>query len=347
LEDQIRTVNIHKFLLLSEGIPVVDVRSPAEHEKGCIPGSVNIALFSNSQRQDVGTVFKKAGNREAILRGLDHVGPSMAGLLRQAIELAGPGEKLLVHCWRGGMRSSSMAWLFSLAGIECYLLEGGYRAYRNHVLDSIGRLKNVIVLGGLTGSGKTDTLKVLADRGEQVIDLEGLANHRGSAFGAIGMPVQPSSEQFANLLYHQIAGLDPEKRVFIEDESHNIGSVFMPDVLYSIIRNSWLIALMSDADNRIPRLMKEYGVMPGESLVDSISRIRKRLGGQNADQAIKSIKTGHIEDAIRIVLAYYDKTYRFGLSKRDSNTVFELETDSRDENILADKVLELANKIRG
>ena len=345
MENKVRTVDIHEFLLLSEEIPVVDVRTPAEHSKGSIPGSINIPLFSNIQREDVGTVYKKSGNREAVLRGLDHVGPSMSGFLKQGIELAGEKGKLLVHCWRGGMRSASMAWLFSLGGIDCYLLEGGYKAYRRHVLDSIRQLKNVIVLGGLTGSGKTDTLKVLAGRGEQVIDLEGLANHRGSAFGAIGMPAQPGSEHFANMLYGEIAKLDQDRRVFLEDESQNIGSVFMPEELYKIIRNSKVIALMCDAGNRLPRLMKEYGIMPEEKLVDSISRIRKRLGGQNADEAIRAVQTGHVEDAIKIVLAYYDKTYLYGLGKREKSMVFELEIDSRNENLVADKVIELANRI--
>ena len=338
-------IDIARFLDLSTDITIVDVRTPAEHKKGYIPGSVNIPLFSDNQRAAVGTIYKRKGNTEAILKGLDYVGPEMSALLKKGLKLAGEPRKLLVHCWRGGMRSASMAWLFSLGGIECYVLEGGYKSYRTNILAKISELKNIIVVGGLTGSGKTEILNNLRISGEQVIDLEKLANHRGSAFGAIGMPTQPTSEQFSNLLYEELRNLDYSRRIFLEDESLNIGSVFIPEELYSIIRNSPVIAVMCDAENRMPRLLKDYGTMPEESLKESINRIRKRLGGKNADDALKAIESGNIAEAIRIILAYYDKSYWFGLQKRGKEKVIMIDIDSQDIVSTTNKVIEIAKTL--
>jgi len=327
--DNFRKISVEEILTLSLEHPLIDVRTPAEHEKGAIPGSVNIPIFSNPQRAEVGTLYKQKGGLEAICRGLDFVGPEMSALLRKGVELAGENGRLLVHCWRGGMRSASMAWLFSLAGIECSLLEGGYKQYRAYILEKLANARNIIVLGGLTGSGKTEILNVLADKGEQVIDLEGLAKHRGSAFGAIGMPPQPTSEQFANLLFNELSALDQDRRIFVEDESLNIGSVFMPEEFYSIIRNTKVIAVMCDADNRMPRLLDEYGRMPLDKLRSSIGRIRKRLGNENTDNALTAIDNDNMQEAIKIVLAYYDKSYKFGLSKRNPESITKIDIDSR------------------
>jgi len=162
-----------------------------------------------------------------------------------------------------------------------------------------------------------------------VIDLEGLAKHRGSAFGAIGMPPQPTSEQFANLLFNELSALDQDRRIFVEDESLNIGSVFMPEEFYSIIRNTKVIAVMCDADNRMPRLLDEYGRMPLDKLRSSIGRIRKRLGNENTDNALTAIDNDNMQEAIKIVLAYYDKSYKFGLSKRNPESITKIDIDSR------------------
>ncbi len=333
-------------MALSVKYPIVDVRTPAEHEKGAIPGSVNIPIFDNQQRAEVGTIYKQRGQLDAIYRGLDFVGPVMADVLRKGLEVAGAQKELLVHCWRGGMRSASMVWLFSLAGIKCSLLEGGYKAYRAYILERLASAGNVVVLGGLTGSGKTEILKALSEIGEQVIDLEGLANHRGSAFGAIGMPPQPTSEQFANILFREFSELDPERRIFVEDESLNIGSVFMPGEFYSVIRNSRVIAIMCDSENRMPRLLEEYGRMPTEQLKNSIGRIRKRLGGENTDNALSAIENDNMQEAIKIVLAYYDKSYSFGLSKRDPESVTKINVDSRKVKETAKSVIEQADKLK-
>ncbi|MDZ7738192.1 MAG: tRNA 2-selenouridine(34) synthase MnmH [Bacteroidales bacterium] len=275
-----------EFLELAESIPLVDVRSPSEFHKGHIPNAFNIPLFSDQERAVVGTVYKKENQLSAIMKGLDIVGPKMSGLLQKGIKKAGKGKKLLVHCWRGGSRSESMAWLFGNAGIDCVLLEGGYKAYRNYILDQLASPRKMIILGGLTGSGKTDILAELSEMGEQVVDLEGLACHKGSAFGALGQEPQPGSEHFANLLYDVLRKQDPGKRVFVEDESHNIGTVSIPDGFFRLMREAAVIALMPDIRMRMPRLKEEYGVFSASQLTDAVLRISKKLGGDNTKAAL-------------------------------------------------------------
>jgi len=219
------------FLALAKETPVIDVRSPSEFVAGHIPGALNIPLFDDAERAAVGTLYKNEGRIPAILEGLRLSGPAMEGKLRAALSVAREG-KLLVHCWRGGMRSEAMAWLFAQGGIATEILEGGYKSYRNYILENLGSRRKMIVLGGMTGSSKTHILRYLKRLGEQVIDLEGLANHKGSAFGSLGQLPQPTTEHFANLLFHEWKELDDRRPLWVEDESRNIGSVFMPENFY-------------------------------------------------------------------------------------------------------------------
>ncbi|MCD4769623.1 MAG: hypothetical protein K8R35_05595 [Bacteroidales bacterium] len=212
-------------------------------------------------------------------------------------------------------------------------------------MNFIGSEREIIILGGLTGSGKTDILKELRKRGEQIIDLEGIANHRGSAFGAIGLPPQPSSEHFANLLYDEMVKTDPGQRLFLEDESLNIGSVFMPEEIYAKIRESKVIAVMSSVKARLPRLLEEYGTMPPEQLSESVKKIRKRLGGEKTVEALEAITGGNMERAIEIVLEYYDRSYRYGLGKRDESKVFIIESETGNAEQNAGLVIQMADKL--
>jgi len=281
----------------------------------------------------------------AIVKGLDIAGPKMSGLLKEGTRLAGKRKNLLVYCWRGGKRSESMAWLFGNAGIGCRILECGYKAYRTHILTELSKSRKMIMLGGLTGSGKTDILTILAEKGEQVIDLEKIACHKGSAFGALGQQEQPGSEHFANLLYDKLRQQDPAKRMFLEDESHNIGSVNIPEGFFRLMRQARVIALMPGIKDRMPRLKKEYGAFSAAQLADSVSKISKKLGGYNTGRVIESIYEGDLEPAIEIVLKYYDRAYRYGLSQRPAEQVVFVESPAADPAVNAGKVLMAAQKI--
>ncbi len=334
----------HRFLDLSVSLPVVDVRSPGEFSYGHIPGAVNIPLFNDSQRAEVGTIYKKEGNLKAVMRGIDLAAPEMSDKLRSAIALA-PEKSILTYCWRGGMRSEAMAWLFSMGGLTPLVLEGGYKAYRNHILTELGRKRNFIILGGLTGSGKTHILKYIMSYGVQVTDLEGLASHKGSAFGALGQGPQPSSEHFANLLYSDLNGKKEEDPIWLEDESRNIGTVFMPDNFYSMMQSAPVIALMMSIETRIPRLLREYASFPPEQTIASVMKISKRLGGDRTTEALDAIRNGDFATAIRIALAYYDKSYNYALSKPQDRQVIYVETDTDDVAVNAAKVLEVVKSL--
>jgi tRNA 2-selenouridine synthase len=334
------STGIEEFLELARSIPVIDVRSPAEHAAGHIPGAVNIPLFSNEERAIVGTRYKKEGRLNAIMEGIRLTGPAMHLKLENAVAHS-QGNRLLVHCWRGGMRSEAMAWLFSMAGIGTNVLEGGYKAYRNHILEKLTEPRKMIILGGMTGSGKTRILRRLKQQGENVIDLERLANHKGSAFGSLGEPPQPSTEQFANDIFTIWSALD-QRPVWLEDESRNIGTVFLPEGFYANMQGSPTIVLKMDVATRLPGLIDEYSGFSPEMLRQSVAKISRRLGGDNTTDAMKAIDRGDIAKAIEISLRYYDKTYLHSISRKEKSKIIYIETDTDDIEVNAAKVLDAA-----
>lgn len=334
-------IDIVRFLELSEKFPVIDVRSPSEYTTGHIPGAINIPLFNDEERKAVGIKYKNAGRIKAIVKGLELAGPSMHGKLSEAVKIAKNGT-LLLHCWRGGMRSEAMAWLFSLADIHTEVLEGGYKSYRNYVLSSISEKRKMIILGGMTGSGKTRILKYIKNLNHQVIGLEELACHKGSAFGSLGQPPQPTSEHFANLLFSEWNRLDPNLPVWLEDESRNIGNVFMPDDFYNNMLEAPAVVLIMDIKTRLPRLTEEYAAYPPNLIKESILKIRKRLGGDNTADALKAVDEGRFSEAVEIALKYYDKAYMFSLGRRPSKKIVYVQTDTDDISVNAEKVIEAA-----
>jgi len=338
-------ISAESFLQLSRINPVCDVRSPSEFASGHIPGAVNIPIFSDKERETVGIKYKEEGSLAAIKTGLDLVGPQMSLKLSGALDLA-RDKQILVHCWRGGMRSEAMAWLFSLAGLNVSVLDGGYKAYRHFILEELSKKRKTIVLGGLTGSSKTHILNHLKLKGQQVIDMEGLANHKGSAFGALGQSAQPTTEYFANILYDAWSKADPDMPVWLEDESRNIGTVFIPEEFYIKMQKSHAIILMMNVKTRLPRLMREYTRFPKEALVASVLKISKRLGGDNTREAIASIESGDFAKAIEITLTYYDKAYLFGLNRKSSENIIYVETETDDIEENADRILEASKKIK-
>jgi tRNA 2-selenouridine synthase len=341
MPDKIRRVGADEFLRLAESIPVIDVRSPGEYDQGKIPGAINIPLFNDRQRAMVGAIYTHQGKAEAATAGIGMIAPLLSDKMKLALTTACDRE-ILVYCWRGGMRSESMAWLFSVADLRPIVLEGGYKAYRNLVLSDLSKNRKLLILGGLTGSGKTTILQELEMLGEQVTDLEGIACHKGSAFGALGQKEQHSSEHFSNLLYSDLKGKDPEKRTWLEDESKNIGTVFMPDMFFMNMREAPIIALMMPVDVRLPRLVEEYAKFPAGELLRSIEKISRRLGGDRAHAAAEAVMCRDFESAIRIVLEYYDNAYRYGLSKRDKKKVIVIETNTEDIKTNTSKILDAA-----
>jgi len=340
------SIDVEQLLELRSQLPVIDVRSPAEYERGHIPGAVSLPLFDNEERAGVGTTYHKKGKIEAVKEGLRIVGPKMVDLVESALQYAGNGE-LVLYCWRGGMRSESMAWLFERAGIMCHLLKGGYKRYRSYGRRMLNQPARLFILGGYTGSGKTDILKALSRHGQQILDLEGLARHKGSAFGALGQHDQHPNEHFENLLFGQWLRLDRKAPIWIEDESKMIGKNVIPDELFHRMRSSPVIKVDMDRSLRVERLVREYARFDKQKLFEAVRRISKRLGGEKTREAMKAIDEGDFHTAVDITLGYYDKAYEHGLSKRHEATLYPLKVrqDAPADN--AAKALEKAHEILG
>lgn len=311
----VQRLEIGEFLEKAQHTAILDVRTPAEFRQGRIPGACNLPLFSDEERAEIGTLYKQVSRESAFMRGLDLVGPRMSAMVRQAEALA-PERSALVHCWRGGQRSESVGWLLDTAGFDIGVLEGGYKAYRNHALRFLECVPfRLLVLGGPTGSGKTELLHLMKEQGAQVVDLEKLANHKGSAFGSLGEEDQPSSEHFENLLFEAFSKLDPERPVWIEHESRGIGRVFLPDPFWRKMMDDPLILVDPGREARLDHAMHIYGHFDPPTLKSCFARIQNRMGGQNVKAAMEAIDAGDIRAAADIALAYYDKTYSHHLEK--------------------------------
>jgi tRNA 2-selenouridine synthase len=341
----IEKIDIETFLTLSKQLPVFDVRSPSEFAHAHIPNAISLPLFSDEERKIVGTTYKQKSKQLAIKAGLDFFGVKMKAMVEQVEnhfkknrQTTEP-QSLIVHCWRGGMRSAGVAWLLDLYGFKVYTLIGGYKTFRKWSLAQFEKKYPLKVIGGYTGSGKTVILTGLKKRKIPVIDLEGLAGHRGSAFGNIGMNKQPSQEQFENMLalelYH-LSVIYPDNNIWIEDESQRIGDVNIPLNFWHQMRNTSLYFLDIPFEERLINIVNLYGKLDKMKMINAIIRIKKRLGGLDAKDAVNAFMEDRIEDCFRILLKYYDRWYIKGMETREhlKDKMIRISCESiSDENI--------------
>jgi tRNA 2-selenouridine synthase len=341
----VQKITIDQFLELAKQFPILDARSPGEYNHAHIPGAFSLPLFTDEERKIVGTAYKQESREKAIKIGLDYFGVKMRKMVeevegivatiakeRRKMNLPVPpsGGGLLVHCWRGGMRSAGVAWLLDLYGFKVFTLVGGYKTYRQWARLQFEKKYNFTILGGYTGSGKTLVLNELKRIGKPIIDLEGLANHKGSAFGAFGEQPQPSQEMFENLLAEALSSItnnSPKESetsgnltepIYIEDESQRIGLLNLPTELWNTMRNSPLSFLEIPFEERLNYLTEEYGKFEKEKLVNAIIRIQKRLGGLETKTSINYLLENNHKECFRILLTYYDKWYLKGLLNREN-----------------------------
>ncbi len=312
-------LSVTEFLDRAADALVLDVRSPGEYNHAHIPGAFSLPLFDDEERKVVGTTYKQVSREEAIKIGLDYFGPKM----RQMVEIvetklkASGTKNVFVHCWRGGMRSGAVAWLLDLYGFEVFLLDGGYKAYRNWVLNELASDQPLQLIGGYTGSGKTYVLKELERQGHAIIDLEGIANHRGSAFGALDREGQPSAEMFENTVALQLHRLKKTADViWVEDESQRIGDINMPIVFWNLMREKPIYFLEVPFEERLDHLVSEYGHYKREAIINAIIRIQKRLGGLETKTAINALLENDLRGCFEVLLKYYDKHYEKALRNR-------------------------------
>lgn len=322
LPEKILITDPQQLLALRDTL-LLDVRSPKEYQHAHIPGSINIPLLNDEERHIVGLTYKEQGSNKAVEKGFELVGGKFADYIREARSIARKRE-IVVYCWRGGMRSNIMAWVFNLAGMPVKLLEGGYKNYRKSVLDSLNQPREWTVISGKTGTGKTSILTELQARGENVLDLEQLAHHKGSTFGGLGQAAQPSIEQFENLIAQTLAGL-PKGVIWVEDESRWIGGVKIPDTIYLGMRTCRTLAVSRSMEIRKSRILKEYGIFSKEQLAERTTLLKKRLGGDRLKLALEHLEAGDLSGWLDVLMPYYDKMYEYGLSLRDQKLVQHIE----------------------
>lgn len=321
----IKRISISEFISIASDFPIFDVRSPGEFEHAHIPGAYSLPLFTNEERAIVGTAYKQKGKQPAIKIGLDFFGTKMNAIISNVEEVLQKNypaqKKIIVHCWRGGMRSAGVAWLLDLYGFEVYTIVGGYKAYRTWAIELFNQDFSFQILGGYTGSGKTYVLQELEKLQQPVIDLEAIANHKGSAFGGIGLEPQPSQEMFENKLalkLHQTTVCFPEAPIWIEDESQRIGSLNIPNAIWKNARTQPVIFIEIPFSERLKHIVSDYGNLDVHSLISAVERIQKRFGPNETKITVQFLKDGDVENAFRILLNYYDKMYEKSLFNREN-----------------------------
>ncbi len=343
-------LDIEKFLEEGKKSIIIDVRTPAEFEQGHIPGAYNIPLFTNEERAIVGTLYKKTGRQEAIKKGLEIFGPRMLWFIEKLEKITTGSDirqsddpvfinTVYVHCWRGGMRSGSVAWLFEIYGYEVFTLKKGYKSFRNLVLDEFKKERKIKIIGGKTGSAKTLVLPELKKKGLQVIDLEKLAHHKGSSFGSIGESPQPTQEHFENKLAMKLRNSDKNEDLFLEDESKLIGQRIIPPMLFTQMRASTVFYFDVPFEERAKYIAEHYGKYPKEDLLAATERILRRLDTRYSKDALRYIEEGNLIESFKISLKYYDKTYEFGLSKREGNTIVKIAVEKINPEKMAGEIL--------
>jgi tRNA 2-selenouridine synthase len=333
-------LDVNAFLA-AEGL-IVDVRSPGEFEQGHIPAAANLPLFSDQERAKLGTAYKQQGRQVAVQLGLKLVGPKLPDLAQALLELAEAGKTLRLYCWRGGMRSRSMAWLASTLELPVLLLQGGYKAYRRWVLETFEQPWPVLVLGGRTGTGKTDLLLALRQRGEAVVDLEGLANHRGSSFGGLGLPPQPSTEHYENLLAASLTASAGQAPIWLEAESAQVGRCRIPAGLWRQMGEAPAVEIQRPMAERVEQLVSVYGNQGEEPLRLATERIARRLGPQRTATALGAIASQDWAAACRQMLDYYDRCYDNELSRRDKPLLSSFALGGLDPDAAAAELLQPA-----
>ena len=331
--------------------PLIDVRSPGEYYKGNMSNSINIPLFNDEERSIIGKIYKNNGRERAVYQGLKFTEKKIDNLTNSLFEAINIYKNLnnevnidepifKIYCARGGMRSMSICWLLEKFDIKAITLIGGYKSYRRWTLDSFNKKWKIFVIGGKTGTGKTNLLKILEKNNYQVIDLEGLANHRGSTFGGLGMKQQPSNEQFENLIAEKLKGFNKNNHIIVEAESSNIGKCKIPHEFFKLMKIAKRVEIIKSESNRLQELVKTYSIYDEKDLENAVLRIKKRLGPQRTKIAIESIKNKDWESVCKSVLEYYDKCYEYEKVGKENIKRLDM-TDIVDNK----KILKIINEI--
>lgn len=311
-----KVINIDEALNLEKAV-FVDLRSPKEFENATIPGAVNIPVFNNEEREIIGKIYKKIDRGSAYEKGLEILSSKLLQIYKSIKEIQ-KNNKVIIFCWRGGMRSRSIAEVLDLMNLDnIYVLKGGYKAYRKYVIESLQNINlwfDFVVVHGMTGVGKTELLSILEKKGAEIIDLEKMANNRGSIFGSYGMGRPASQKMFESYLLQKLNQIS-KNVVFIESESARIGNIIVPKFLINKMEQGRHILLKAPLAIRVNRLKKIYSNDLNDDEVlrikKSLSKITNKLGKQNYQNLIKYLETRNIDKFIeKLLIKYYDPSYK-------------------------------------
>ncbi|MDC3417252.1 tRNA 2-selenouridine(34) synthase MnmH [Aquibacillus salsiterrae] len=318
-----------------KSVMLIDVRSPSEYNHSTIPGSINIPVFSDDERAEIGTIYKQVSQEAAKERGLEIVSQKLPSFIKQFKQL--PPQKKVVFCWRGGMRSKTAATVVDLMGIPVARLEGGMRSFRQLVVSSFENYDlptKTYSLNGYTGSGKTVILHHLENQGYPVIDLEGMANHRGSIFGEIGL--EPYNQTtFESLLFARLQELDQSPYLIFEAESRRIGKTIIPDFLLKQKEKGIQIHLFIPLEERVKNILDDYQPWNHlEECIHAFSLIKKRIHTPIASEIETALQSENYEKAVRYLLEYYyDPRYNHTMNQYPSNQHVDIEAKDTEEAI--------------
>lgn len=315
---------------------LIDVRSPREYESETIPGAINIPIFDNHERELIGTTYVQQSTDMAKKIGIEAASLKLPDIYDQVSELNQKYDKLILFCSRGGFRSSSLVSLFMTIGIDIFKVDKGYKGYRQYINKNLPKTVEgikFVVLYGNTGAGKTHILKSLKEKGKDVLDLEGCANHRGSILGGVGMGDQSSQKMFESLVYESLKNRKTNI-VFIEGESRTIGRIIIPEYIYKAMDKGINLEIYADIDNRIENVLRDYVHGTDDELISSLNYLRKQLSHETIERYIHLIKSHEYEPVIKeLMVDYYDPHYEY--KNRKYITSFE----NIDSQLTADNII--------
>lgn len=322
----------------SKKITLIDVRSPSEYRDSTIPGSLNIPVFNDEERAEIGTIYKQVSVDAAKERGLAIMSAKLPSFVKQFKEIK--GDKA-VYCWRGGMRSRTAATVLSLMDIHVNRITGGIKAYRKYVLDTLEHKSldaEAFVLHGLTGTGKTAVLRQLQQEGYPVVDLEGLAGHRGSIFGHIGLQAN-NQKTFDSELFERLKQLESSPYLLFEAESKRIGKIAVPDFLMQKKESGVAIVLELPMAERVRQILEDYNPAAyKEQYLAAFQLIKNRIHTPIAAEIGKSLEEGRFAQGIQLLLEhYYDPKYNHSFSQYEGSTPIVVAVDRVEEAVVAVK----------
>lgn len=313
---------------------IIDVRSPLEYEEDHIIGSINCPVLNDQERIIVGTIYKKESTFKAKIIGSSLTARNIAKHIEEKFINQQGSWQPLVYCWRGGQRSKAFSIILSEVGWRTCQLEGGYKKYRNEVINFLNRIGSklkIILISGKTGSAKTKILQNIKLQGGQILDLENLANHKGSLLGKIPGLKQPSQKLFESKLYHQIKQLDLRKNVYIEAESSKIGNIHIPKTIWAKMIVSPRIEIEADLELRSSFLLKDYRYMceNPELIKPIIYGLKNRLSKKLINDWLELITKKLWLDLTKSFLEnHYDPSYSSNTIKNDRKVIKKIQAKS-------------------